>query len=178
MLNAQKSYYSASHSISLAGSFTDINGNAKTSIALIITGTSGSGLSTNDVLNALNKLSIVGLTSASNYSTNWSPSGTIGAYYVLYDVGYRSGGFTESTTERIPQSTRYNSLCAVSINSGVPTFTITNSGSASITINEIDFGIACDLPYSTAVPFLIAGFNLGEITIAPNDSYSFTITNI
>ena len=95
---------------------------------------------------------------------------------VRYHVGYRSGGFNQNVTAPVDD---FNNLVGFSQSYGIKTFTITNSRSSAITVNEISF--SCYLATSTSssyVEILFAGFNLGEITIPAGGTYSFSLTHL
>jgi hypothetical protein len=108
---------------------------------------------------------------------NTSPSANNIALSCIYNVGFRSGGFTENTFAPVGQANAYTSM---SQSQGIKTFTITNSSDSDITINEISFCayVQKEQSVSSYAKILFAGFNLGEITIPAGGAYSFTLTHL
>lgn len=168
--SAGTSYWYVS-AITPAGVLKDVSGNENAGTMYLWRASSSSTAT----MIYVRHLMLSGYSATSNVSYSAQPSyGVTG-----FQIGHRSQPFsmeTYSPMETIVPSARVG----LSLGTGVVTFTITNNTQSDILINEIDAYVHLSSSYGTDVSFncIFAGFNLGEITIAPNDSYSFTITNI
>lgn len=153
------------------GALKDVSGNENTGAMYLWRATSSS----NATMIYVRQLMLSGYAVTGDVSYSAQPSyGVTG-----FQIGHRSQPFSMeaySPMETIVSSARV----ALSVAAGVVTFTITNNTQSDILINEIDAYVRLSSSMSSDVSFycIFAGFNLGEVTIAPNDSYSFTITNI
>ena len=151
---------------------TDVSGNT---ISAAYQYYYSSGLSGDYLIQAVTKFTLIGFHGVYANGTTTATDATK-QMGVRYHVGYRSGGFNQDVTAPVDDFTH---LVAFSQSYGIKTFTITNTTSSAITLNEISF--SCYLAQNQSanyVEILFAGFNLGEITIPAGGAYSFTLTHL
>ena len=160
--------------INSSNTMIDINGNAQTDAYMYYSSTSAT---VNEGIRLYRRIYITSQNSVTYIAASPASEPSWGSTNLYYDIGYRETQFDETTYSRC--STNYNTLASVSLVGAIPTFTVTNSTDASITFNEITFIIAFRAS-STQMKYkaVFAAFPLGNITLAPNESYSFTISNI
>ena len=169
LLNRTISSSSTNVTVNLAtgDSLTGIDGTTIYSVRLI--NTSGT-LTYAQAANAVNKLSITGL-STSNYYVYANLAGNFLGVGLV--PGYRSLPFDENTFSQA--DTRYSSMASVSAANGIPTLAVINSLSSDIVINNIDVTVLIyDTNTNLEKHVLIAGFSFPDVTIAPGESYTFT----
>jgi hypothetical protein len=92
-----------------------------------------------------------------------------------FHVGYRATPFTPDTYTDITTISGLSTSVGVTV--GVPTITAYNTSASDITVNEVTYLINAGTSQTTAKPVLIAGFHFQDITIAPGETYTFTITH-
>lgn len=136
-----------------------------------------SGLYTDALCQAMTKFSLMGFHGV-YASGNVSPTTNTKDRGVRWHCGHRANGsFTETTYTPVDDANNYVSFTQ---SYGIKTFTVTNSTSSPLTINEISFSAYVQQNQSSNAPaeILFAGFNLGEITIPVGGAYSFTLTHL
>lgn len=151
--------------------------NTQVNTAYAFYSSASGGIYTDALVQAMTKFSLIGFhgTFASgsiSATTNTKDRG------VRWHCGHRTNGiFSESTYTPVDDANAYVSF---SQSYGVKTFTVTNSTSSPLTINELSFSAYVQKGASTASPaeILFAGFNLGEITIPAGGAASFTLTHL
>lgn len=94
-----------------------------------------------------------------------------------FRLGYRASEFTEETFNYPSQVDDVN--YSVAITAGRATITAINNGNSDAVINELVVAISGGTATGTAIAggIVIAGFHFPDITIAPGESYTFTITH-
>lgn len=126
------------------------------------------------ILNAITNTKITGHNDVARLVISNNPSTSNYVPILGFSIGYRDSAFNENTTS-LP-STLYNSKSSISLTQGLPTVTVVNNEGTDIVINEIDvlMRIYNHETLSTN-PILFAGFHFPDVTIASNESYTFTI---
>ena len=96
-------------------------------------------------------------------------------HYGYFYVGYRATTFDENTFQAVTQISALQK--SITATSGIPTITVYNTSSSDIVINEIDYLIGAGISSgdTSAKPLLLAGFQFPDVTIAPGETYTFTI---
>ena len=92
------------------------------------------------------------------------------------NVGYREEDFTENTFTQ--PTTSYSSMSSITLNKGIPTLVLVNTGISDIIVNDITFAVLAGDDSSAITKHMVfAGFHFPDITIAPGDSYTFTFSH-
>lgn len=138
----------------------------------IYAATSSSDISVASGLQYMRQLNITGAANTSEY-INYEPSG--GGYLSLR-LGYRASPFTENTYTYADSYFPTGGI-SISLTSGLPTLTCVNNTASSITVNEITISMVLYDTMGTSDPkkVIIGAFSFPDITIAPSESYTFTI---
>lgn len=160
--------------ISATNSLVDYQGNTVSTAHFIYSSATDPALL---MMNIIPKIHLAGFPTNFHVVNANSMSYSTEYYLRLYvEIGHRTTAFNQNTTSNM--ETNYNTLLSFSVSNGILTITCSNTTDTAITINEVDFWIVTSPSSGNYNRILIAGFNLGEVTIAPNESYSFTVTNI
>lgn len=134
----------------------------------------GSSLSGSAGALSYTRLLLTSLSNSYTYVTKPTVSYDYGAHFIL---GYRASAFTEETYDYPSE------VSGLTINrtvtAGRVTIAAINNGNSNAVVNEIVAAVSGGTATGNAKAdgIVIAGFHFPDVTIAPGESYTFTITH-